>query len=440
MQLLKKNPAFLFLILIQLGFIIAALNLGHSTTKDSTEYLLQADNLRSSGSWYCGDLNQEFDPALLSQRPPLYGLFLAFTEFPFSGILLVLIVQSLLSFLNCVLAWNIFKRISGKEMKATVFFLPLIFFSSQFIYANMLMSEILFQSAWMIAAYFLIRFIYAHQIADLWKHQFSICVAMLIKPVAFIFPIVSIPFIFYLIKKEKLPSEILITFIAPLLVIFGMIAYNFQHTGVAEYSSIQRKLMINYNIPALLNLKQDQSITQTEIDSIQSIAATLNYPERARFIDQQCFLWIKKQTVQYIGLHFKGIISFFLDHGRWDLYQFFTGKTDEFNAVNLRSVYTKDGMSGALHYIMGFSSLLVLYLALTILMNFILLICFIRFIFLHSVPKHIRIGISIMVIYIALLTGPSASARFRTAVYPLLLITWGICLVEKKKVLNFPIK
>ena len=83
--------------------------------------------------------------------------------------------------------------------------------------------------------------------------------------------------------------------------------------------------MINYNIPQLLSKKMEEKSAVAKVDSLQQLAGTLSYPDRTKFIDQQCLHLIIQSPFAYLSLHLKGVFRFFLDHGRWDLYTFFTG-------------------------------------------------------------------------------------------------------------------
>ena len=79
MKMIKSSKFWFWsiLILMHLAFFGVALHQKNFTTKDSSEYIWQAQNLSANGSWYCGDLSQEINPALYNQRPPVYGAFLS---------------------------------------------------------------------------------------------------------------------------------------------------------------------------------------------------------------------------------------------------------------------------------------------------------------------------------------------------------------------------
>lgn len=432
--MVKNNSGWIFLGLIHLVFFCLALFLGNIHLKDSLEYLQQAINIRSHGSWYCGNLLLPIDPALFSQRPLLYGLFLSITNWPSIGEWLPLLIQNILSFYNCILAMLLFENITGKKISSIKLLWPMLFFASQFIYANMIMSEILFQTSWMLATYFAIKFLKDFKQSHLIYHQLSITSALLIKPIAYAFPLLSTLGLIILVMQKKISSKIVATAFIPLSTIVIILGSNYYHTSVVEFSSIQRKLMINYNIPQLLSKQMDEKSAVAKVDSLQQMAGTLSYPDRTRFIDQQCLHYITRSPIAYLSLHLKGVFRFFLDHGRWDLYTFFTGINLDQNAVNtLQNSYDHGGISSATSYLSSFPKAVVAYLLLVFILNLLLLIFFIRFLFNNEILKSIRITLALMVFYLAFLTGPTGSARFRVPIYPILLVSFAITSINDQK-------
>ena len=146
--------------------------------------------------------------------------------------------------------------------------------------------------------------------------------------------------------------------------------------------------MINYNIPQLLSKQMDEKSAVAKVDSLQQMAGTLSYPDRTRFIDQQCLHYITRSPIAYLSLHLKGVFRFFLDHGRWDLYTFFTGINLDQNAFNtLQNSYDHGGISSATSYLSSFPKAVVTYLLLVFILNLLLLIFFIRFLFNNEILK-----------------------------------------------------
>ena len=208
--------------------------------------------------------------------------------------------------------------------------------------------------------------------------------------------------ILYLIVKRRISQKALLTFIIPFFIILSMFVHNIDKTGVPEYSSIQRKLMINYNVPAVLNLHYDKRQTTQVIDSIQNFASTLPYAERARFIDHVSIDIMRKDISGTIYLQFKGALLFFLDPGSWDLNYYFNGNSDN------KSIY--------------FNAFILLHKYFMVIVNILILISIFRFAFLKEINGLLRIIVLSSIFYFALLIGPSASARFKVPIYPMIVV------------------
>lgn len=175
------------------------------TTKDSWEYLWQSQNLKANGSWYCGDMNQEIIPALYNQRPPAYGAFLSMlnVDAELNNIYLLLLMQLGLSLLTIFISVQFVKLFLGEEWNRLWLLIPLVFFPSQFVYCNMVMSEILFQLFVLLSIYFIARLIKYSQMKDLWWSQWCVAIAMAIKPVMWLFPFVAVvSFLIHFFNKK----------------------------------------------------------------------------------------------------------------------------------------------------------------------------------------------------------------------------------------------
>jgi hypothetical protein len=399
---IKENPAYLILVLLHCTFLMLALSFKNIHLKDSAEYIYQAQNIRNNFSWYAGNLSEPFDAALVSQRPPMYGILLAMTWFESLGDIPVLIIQIMISLMSCFMIFKIVNLLSDKKINSWLLLFPMMCFFSQFVYTNTIMSEMLFQLFIVSAIYYLLEFIKIKDQNSFWRHQLLLTLSFLTKPITWLFPLFTSMLILYLIIKRRIPQKALLTFIIPFFVILLMFVYNKNKTGVPEYSSIQRKLMINYNVPAVLNLHYDKTLTAQVMDSIQNFASTLSYPERARFIDNVSIDIIKKDISGAIYLQLKGALLFFLDSGSWDLNYFFNGSSGN------KSLY--------------FKAFLLLYKYFMVIINLLILISIFRFSFLKEINGSLRLIILSSIFYFAFLIGPSASARFKVPIYPLMVV------------------
>ena len=428
---MKNKLPWLILLAIHIAFFYYALNGGQTQLKDSTEYLQQAENIRTRHTWYCGNRLSTFKEELVSQRPPLYGLFISFTQIFSMPVPLLFFLQMLLSILNCWIAYHLLIIITNKKINPGLFLFPLIFFPTQFIYANMIMSEVLFQTFLMAAIYFGIVYLQKDKISFLWKFQLLITLSFLVKPIALLFPILLFPLhVIYCIKTKKNKTS-LVTFLIPFLTLVGMMQFNYSKTGVWEYSSISRKLMLNYNIYALSEKINGPVAAYQEIDSIETIAATLPYPQRAVLIDKFCSEKIAEHPIRYSVLHIYGAWRFFIDPCTWETNHFFN-TTQNSLSNKLSTAIPKTGMD----YLTNEKLYSKLFTLLSIFVNCILLLTFVLSLSYKNIALKFRILLGAFILYFAFLTGPSASSRFRLPIYPLLLVSFGLFVNKVEEVSN----
>ncbi len=141
----NKNTKFLIILLgIHIVFFVSQIFLQNYEMSDSKDYLWMADNI-SSGELYSGDLNKEINPDLYTKRPPIYPIFLYLAQTIFKHKVFVLFLQNILSFLSLFWIRNSLFQFGYKREYDKWFLLLSLFSPAQFIYANMIMSEVLFQ-------------------------------------------------------------------------------------------------------------------------------------------------------------------------------------------------------------------------------------------------------------------------------------------------------
>lgn len=420
---LQRNLFFIVLIVLHLFFFIKAMDNGHVFTKDSYEYLQQAKNIRDHHSWYCGDLSMPVAPALYSQRPPGYGFFIASVKSINENVWFLLLVQNLLSIFNFYLLYRLLQLLNIK-VNLLLLIIPLLFFLSQFIYANLIMAEMIFQTVLMLSFYFLIRFILFKETSALWLYQVFITCALLIKPIWYLFPLVSVLFFIYLIKLHNVKRWTITTHLIPLVFVGGIFIHNHQQTNYWEYSSIQRKLMINYNVQEVLEDVHGREKTSLLVGRMQNAAAVkTSYKEQADFLQHEINKVLRGFPLVFIKIELKGMLRFFTDHSRYDIDSFFS--RSPLQTLTWFEDYTDSGRNGIINHFKNYNIWYLIYLAVSVLVNAFLLFCLFVFIKQKNIDASVRIILFVMIFYTALLTGPTGTTRFRLPVYLLLLIAFA---------------
>jgi hypothetical protein len=424
-----KNKFLLFAVIaaVHITVFFFSFNGGTVFTRDSAEYLQQASNIQKYHSWYCGSFNETIQPELYSQRPPLYGFFITVIRLFNSRFFLISLIQSLISILNIYIAVKIIEKYAGSGSKPWLIIASLIFFPSQLIYANFIMSEILLQHIIMISTWYLLLFNETKSIKHLLHFQFTVTCAILTKPVFIAFPLFTVIALSFIPGLKSARKKIFYSHLIPLSVIILVSFNNYRHTGYFEYSSITRKLSVNYHALYSTAMDEGETAALQQIDSIQKVSSAFpDYAERASSLQSASGRLIGQHFGSYIYLSIKGILLFFVDHSRYDIAAFCGQKSD--TGPGITTAFRERGITGTIKYLEGFNAFYLIYLIASMIFNATLLTGMIRFCFLKYQPLYVRLLIAGTILYVALLTGMTGTTRFRMPVFLLLLAANSITL------------
>jgi hypothetical protein len=426
MQNIFRSKSFFIsvLILIHAVFFIYALRSGNIYLhNDSDEYLHQAENIKLHHSSYAGDWNQPVNNYLISRRPPLSGLFIAGVKSVYNSDFAVCFVQCILSIFNLLIVVSLIRKYFSRNKYGNIIFL-LLFFPTQFIYANMIMAEVLFQTMLILSFYLIVKFFDSKKSIHLLCFHIFLTAAVLIKPVLYLFWIPLFVFLLWMLWKKYIRPFHLTYFLIFVTAIFLISFHNYNKTGYFHYSSVNENYIVNYSAYLTIADKEKGSEAERKIsEMLKEASSKLNYHDYSIFIRNKSFQIIKDNLPSFIFLQLKGILNFFIDHGRWDIYAFFEKQPEE-NMKGLNYYYQQNGITGAFNYLKQFPVFLFIYLVLVCLVNIIIAISFIFFLFNKEMYPGIRVIIFLLVAYISIVTGMIGSARFRMAVYPFLLFAF----------------
>jgi len=315
-------------------------------------------------------------------------------------------------------------------------FLPLIFFPTQLIYTNMVMSELLCQAMISLSFYFLILFLIKHGIKDLFLFHIFLSLAILTKPVWYLFWVPELVFMFYLVRNKRIRFLHLAFVLTPIGTVFLICLHNYNQTGYFHYSSVKRTNMVNYNVYLTLANKYDSTEAYHQMIDVRDTAETKGtYKEYCQYIESQNNKIIMANLSTYLWLETKGVFNFFIDHGRFDMYCFFDFPPQE-NMNGIAWYYRQSGTKGVMEYLSRFALGLLIYLPIICLVNVFISFCFIFFLLNKRVALEIRLAAFLFVFYLALITGPIGAARFRMPVYPILLFTLPFGIATMKRIIK----
>ncbi|MEM6347100.1 MAG: hypothetical protein AAF927_24665 [Bacteroidota bacterium] len=388
---------------------------------DSQEYVKAADNLRQEGTLFSGDLNAE--PLRIdhyTKRPPLYPTLLALCQWGFGHEKYILLLQLFLSLFNLNLVWQIGKLMGWKRKPYWLLGLLLLLYPAQVIYANLIMTEILFQTEICLLVYGSMLAYRSRNLKIFAGLVLLLILAMLTKPIMYLFGLPML--IVWSIWAWQWKKPLILAFgLLPLLFVWGYQEWNESRTGFFHFSSIQNLSLLQYTTYNLLQNTYGPELALHKADSILYASLEItDYGESQRYLQGACFAVINQHKGEYVFFHLKGMFNFFVDPGRFDLYHFFGWET--VGGEGLQIAFSRGGYRGVLNYLADQPLARLIFLLLIALANAFKLLCLLVFPFLKKVSLWDRVLIVGMILYIAGLTGVSGASRFAVPLFPLLLV------------------
>lgn len=413
----QANRLFLLsLVFIHLCFFTWQLFHSNYYLRDSYEYLNAAANLKSRFLLYAGDLAQPINFYLFTKRPPAYPVFLLVLQWISTSPVWVIIVQNLLSIAGIYLFRQLLVKFGYATRYDFIFLLLLVFTPSHFIYANLIMSETLFQFLLILACWYLVKYLAEGSGTNGLWYSLILTLCVFTKPV-FIFMIAlnALFWLVYSIRKSTF-KPVLLSLI-PLLFLLTYQYRNYRQTHVFEVSSITTINLVDYNTYFYLVKTQGKQRADSTISAIDGISKQkAGFAGEVKYKKQMAVHILLKNPLGYTLFHLKGVAGFFLDPGRFDLVNFLqipSGGED-----GLLYQLNQGGIKGALGFMLKHTWGLLFIIATVLLVNLIKLILFVFFVFQRRVNIQIKGIIVLTILYIALLTGPLGASRFMMPVIP----------------------
>ena len=425
-QYIKYLILFLILIVYSFSFYYTIKNPDIIYTGDAKEYIAVANNILQHHTVYCGDLSKNIDPALYSRRPPLYPLVISIPIYLSGGHITILFLQISIMLLGAICLIKILNLLHISQIWQIITILLYMLCPTQIIYTNIIMAEILLQLTIIITTLFFIKYIQEKKLVYLFYVNICLGCLILIKPVFLFFWIPNLLFHFGLFLKNS--KKIILLFPFVFIIILSAWSYrNYHLTGVYQYSSIKNHNLLYYNLRGFLANQTGIDHADQIIDSIREEANNLStYKNYTNFIEQKSYDILKANIFKYSIFHFRGIINFFIDPGRFDIYNFLQYE----HSHNLSKLFNQYGYKNIFLIIKEMPFIIIIYFIVMILLNILLFISLINFYFVKNIDIFVKIFILILVLYVAIMTGPLGASRFRLPIYPLLLLTvpfikWG---------------
>lgn len=389
---------------------------------DAAEYIKEAENILQYRTVYCGDLSEKIDPALYSQRPPFYPFFIATFILLFKNHCSVLFFQILLTILNAYLILKILDSQNVTHQWKIIVLICFLFYPAQIIYTNIIMSELLLQTFLVSSFYFLIKYSAEKKIIYLLLLNLCLSGAVLTKPVMIYFWIPNILYHLWLFYRDRRKTILALPFIFILTI--SIWSYrNYRLTGVYHYSSIKNHNLLDYNIHGFLARKLGLYHANTTVTLIEQRAEQQpTYKKSYNYIEKESVKIIRKNLIGYAIYHLQGMLTFSLDPGRFDIYNFLQIE----NSKGFSSMVSQYGFKGIFPLLKEIPITIILYLAFMVLLNTLFFGSFLYFLLTSYNDKIFKTYILLICIYIAFVTGPMGASRFRLPIYPFIILTFPL--------------
>lgn len=409
------------MILIHFFFLLYQGYEGRYFLVDSEDYIQASKNLWENQSLYAADMEQDdLYAGNYSRRPPLYPIFLLPAQVLGESWLISILLQNLCSLLAFGLFLKIHQLLYPDKELSYLFVIFLFLYPAQFIYANLIMSESLFQLLLCLSLYYLIKGEKEDSKRDFLLHAICLAAALLTKPVLYLLiPIHALYFLFRGFQKEK--RYFFLVALLPIFVLFSYSWRNYVQTDYLHVSSVQNINLLQYPVTYVLSQEMGVAKADSLIDHYHLEARSKgSFKEEQEYWAEKSKEVLLEYPLTFLKLHVRGMFNFFLDPGRFDVYNFFGIKAGE--GEGLMATFGKEGYSGIWSYLSRQPLGILVLLLSVLILNGIKFLGFLAFPFDKGIPRRYRSYIWVAVLYIAGVTGSMGASRFAMPVFFFLLL------------------
>ena len=390
----------LILLVYSAAFLFTEWNPQNRLMVDSAEYLAAAENLAEFGIFYAGNLSETIDPNLYSRRPPGYPVLLLGLGF---NTTIIVLFQILLTFLGGFLVWSILGSIGAKPNVRKILLILYLLYPTQIIYSQMIMAEIFFEFLLLVLVFSYSKFLRENKPAWIVLGNVALSIAILSKPVMLYFWIPNAAFLIWVLAKNRC-RILLICAAIPVLVNVMWSYRNYRITGYYHFSSIQMNQMSIKTTGKPIKGQGQNSFAQASQNTRQAYFRALveNWPSTLKRVVRET-------------------VFFFLDPGRFDVWEFLNKPHN----IRSRDILYACGVLSFWEELRKIPLSIMVFLFLTGIVNLLITIGFINFLYQESLSFEIKWMMVLIVLYILMATifAATGNARYRLPIEPLLIIS-----------------
>ncbi len=435
-----RDKLFLGIIIFtHLFFLLLACYFKKIYMGDSSEYIYEALNIKNLFFFYSGNPAMPIEPELMTQRQPLYPLFLSYIYLFKINNWFVLIIQNVLSIFNIFYCRKIILKFNFKKQYDWLLLLLIITYPAQFINASTIAPDILLQTFTLIYFGSFISLIQFKQPKYAIAMGFALIAGFMVKPVLYPFVLLHIVMlIVYAVYNKLKLQRIVVIALIPLIGVLFYNYWNYTRTQKFHFSSNQAFNAIYYYYPFISTTYGADSANKFLLKERAIIASIPQYRYRYDYANDRGMQLLQQNYIAYLLFHIKNSIRIFLEPGKGEL-DLFTGKLTYSQLYSKEQagfyylIKTKD-WSGLFRYFKTNFSIIPVFIVL--LFNCLRTIAFVYFFFNKNMSFLVRLFLFTLVSYFAIAAGPIANTRYFLPVSLLVIFAATLSLsnfVEKRR-------
>ncbi|MES2703940.1 MAG: hypothetical protein V4649_14970 [Bacteroidota bacterium] len=404
------------IILVHVAFFLLAYCYKRIYMGDSFEYIYEALNIKQQFFFYSGNPELPIEPEYMTQRQPVYPLFLLSVYLFAVNNWVVLVLQNVLSVFNILYTRNILLHIGYSRKYDWLLMLLLLAYPSQFINANTIAPDILLQTFTLLYFGNFVGLLQSRQGKYALWMSFALVAGMMTKPVLYPFVLVHILLLLVIGAKLKLGwhRQLVAAVLLPVCAVAAYNFWNYQRTGKAHFSSNQAFNAVYYYYPFIAAQHGQDSAVQFLTNERGRLAGIADYKTRYDAANQTGTRLLRENFMPYMLFHLKHSARMLVEPGKAEI-DLFTGKLTYGRLYSKRqegffATLKSKGMSGMSEYFRNNRSMLVVILV--ILFNLIRLIGLLLFLLSRRIDVRIRLFVFVLIGYFAVAAGPIANTRY----------------------------
>lgn len=413
---LGSHAAFISIItLMHAVFFLLACHYQRIAMGDSPEYIYEALNIKSHLFFYSGNPAMPIVPEYMTQRLPLYPLFLLIVYIFSVNNWIVIILQNILSIFNIWYARKTFVKIGYQPKYDWLVLLLIAAWPAQFINANTIAPDILLQTFTLLYFGSFVSLVKTNNPRHALWMSLALAAGMFTKPVLYPFVFVHFFALLMILQRHKLLSARTVSItLLPIALMLAYSGWNYSRTGKFHFTSNQAFNAVYYYYPFIAQQEGADSASRYLQSERATEAAIPDYKGRYDYANASGRRMLAQNFFPYLLFHLKNSVRIFIEPGKAEI-DLFTGK------LTYGKLYSKEqtgfyatlhqkGIGGLSGYIQNNPSLAIALIV--FLFNCLRLGGFMLFLLTTAVHWGMRFFIFILVAYFALAAGPIANTRY----------------------------